>query len=168
MRNGPRLLPAALLVLALGACDTTRIFRGNPDDASSKESEYVTSPTPLKDTDLESLWDASDNVLRMEGWSIDSERTAYESHEMVTHWESHLAPNRFEGKRKRAVVKFAKAPEGGWNVSVVVQTQRNIDIDNPSNPANANWEDQPADERKAGAILYKIEMGFRDDVAEPR
>jgi hypothetical protein len=151
-----------LLGLSLAACDTTKIFRGDPDEATSKESEFVGSATPLKNADIESLWEASDTVLRMEGYQIDTSRTAYEKREMYTHWEAHLAPNRFEGKRHRAIVKFTKAPEGGWMVSVVVQMQRNIDINNPSNPAEANWEEMAPAATRAGVILYRIESGFRE------
>jgi len=161
MRTRLRLISVALLGLSIAACDTTRIFRGNPDDATSKQSEYVGSATPLKGTDLESLWEASETVLRMRGYLVDTGRTSYEKREMLTHWDTTLAPVRFEGKRHRAIVKFTEAPEGGWIVAVVVQLQRNVDIDNPSNAAQANWEDMAAPETRSRAILYSIESGFR-------
>ena len=59
-------------------------------------------------------------------------------------------------------MKFAQEPEGGWDVSVVVQLQRNIDINNPSNPAEANWEDEAPNVDGANVILDKIESGFRE------
>ena len=162
MRTGLRLISAAFLGLSIAACDTTRIFRGDPDDATSKPSEYLGSATPLKGADLESLWEASDSVLRMEGYTIDSNRTSYPKREMFTHWDAFLASYRFEGKRHRAIVKFTEAPEGGWMVSVVVQMQRNIDINNPSNAAEANWEEMAPAASRASVILYKIESGFRE------
>jgi len=166
MRTRLRLISVALVALCSAGCpgcDTTRIFRGNPDDATSKASEYIGSATPLKGTDLESLWEASETVLRMEGYIIDTERSSYEKREMLTHWDTFLAPVRFEGKRHRAIVKFAEAPEGGWIVSCVVQLQRNVDIDNPSNAAQANWEDMAAPETRSRVILYRIESGFRPE-----
>ncbi len=81
---------------------------------------------------------------------------------MYSHWDASLAPNRFEGKRHRAIVSFTRAEGGGWSVGVVVQMQRNIDIVNPSNPAQANWEDQPPDTARANVLLYKIEAAFRE------
>jgi hypothetical protein len=169
MRTRLRLLPVALIALAATGCpgcDTTRIFRGDPDDMTSKASEYRDSSTPLKGTDLDTLWEAADNVLRMQGYAIDTHRTKYENREMYTHWETRLAPNRFQGWRRRAIVKFYDEKEDGWRVAVVVQVQRNDDIENPSNPAQARWKDMPADSDKAGIILYRIESGFRDPVEE--
>ena len=62
------------------------LFPGDPDDAMSKPSDYVTSATPLTGTDLETLWEASDTTLRMQGYAIDSARTNYDKREMCTHW----------------------------------------------------------------------------------
>jgi hypothetical protein len=42
----------------------------------------------------------------------------------------------------------------------VVQLQRNVDVDNPSNPATAVWEDTPPSETRSKVILYRIESGF--------
>lgn len=165
MRTGLRLVFAGLLglsIAACAACDTTRIFRGDPDDTTSKPSEFVGSADPLKTADLESLWEAAETVLRMEGYSIDTTRTHYDKREMFTHWDTHLAPNRYEGKRHRAEVTFKEVPEGGWTVAVVVQMQHNSDIVNPSNAAQANWEDVEPNAKRANTILYKIESSFRE------
>src|SRR5262245_18035312 len=98
----------------------------------------------------------------MEGQAIDRDRTRYDQKQMVTHWDTRLAPNRFEGKRTRAWIRFEPLKSGEWSVAVAVQMQRNADIDQPSAASQAKWEDTESNTARAGVLLWKIESGFRE------
>lgn len=148
--------------LGSAGCDTTSIFQGNPDDAAVATGDLVESPKPLKDVTLDALWNGAEQVLGMEGYQIDQSRTRYDEREMVTHWNTLLAPTRYEGKRHRAVVRFRQNAEGEWIVGVAVQVQKNTDINAPSNAANAHWEDMKGNENKANVLLWRIESGYRE------
>ena len=152
-----------LLVLApiLAACETTSIFHGNPDEASPSAGDFTESPSPLVGSEFDALWDRTEHVLGMEGYGVDRDRTSYAEHRMVTHWDTLLAPTRFEGKRNRAWVQFRQAKPGAWIVGVAVQVQRNADIDMPSAESQAQWEDTAGNAARAGVILWKIESGLR-------
>ena len=132
------------------------------DAAEADDGEYVRGPAPLKGVDFDALWSRAEWVLTMEGQSIDRDRTRYDQRQMVSHWDTRLAPNRFEGKRSRAWIRFEPVGEGDWQVAVAVQMQRNADLDQPSQAVTAKWEATKPNLGHAGALVYKIESGFRE------
>jgi hypothetical protein len=148
------------------ACDSSRILSGNPDEATPDAKDYVESEKPLPGADLDALWDRARQVVSGEGLSVDEAKTKFSSHVLVTRWNTFLSPQRFEGQRKRAWIQFHRDAAGGWIAGVAVQSQRNADIDAPSNAANCKWEAQAYDPARAGVLLYKIESGFRDAAAQ--
>lgn len=160
-----RALLPVLLVLPLGACisafESSVLYQG-ADSREADDDSYVRGPAPLKGVDFDALWSRAEWVLTMEGAGIDSDRTHYDQREMVTHWDTQLAPNRYEGRRSRAWIKFENPKPGEWNVAVSVQVQRNADLDAPSNIGNAKWEEREPNMGRANAILWKIESGFRE------
>ncbi len=153
---------AVLCSFAPLGCETTEIFRGNPADSPAPAEAFVSGPAPLVGVELDSLWDRASQVLAMDCEGVDTEHTSFASREMVSHWITRLAPNRFEGKRSRAWVKFKEVAPGSWAVSAAVQVQRNVDIDQPSAISQAKWEEIASNEGRANLILWKIESGFRD------
>ena len=141
-------------------------------DADSNEADdgdYVRGPATIKDVEFDALWARAEWVLTMEGQAIDRDRTRYDRKEMVTHWDTRLAPTRFEGKRSRAWIRFEPLKPGEWNVAVAVQMQRNADIDQPSTASQAKWEETESNTARASVLVWKIESGFRneDDQAGP-
>lgn len=148
--------------IAPAGCESTEIFRGNPSESPVAAEEYVSGPAPLVGVELDALWDRAGQVLAMDCDGVDSERSSFADREMVSHWITLLAPNRFEGKRSRAWVKFREVAPGSWVVSAAVQTQRNVDIDQPSAASQAKWEEVASNQGRADLIVWKIESGFRD------
>ena len=136
------------------------------DSSEAGDADFVRGPSPLKGVEFDALWARAEWVLTMEGQAIDRDRTRYDQRQMVTHWDTRLAPNRFEGKRSRAWIRFEPLKGGDWSVAVAVQMQRNADIDQPSAASQAKWEDQPSNTAKADVLLWKIESGFRQDAAD--
>jgi hypothetical protein len=151
-----------LLSCAASACDSTRFLIGEGDGRVVDSEEYVET-SPIPGTDLDALWERSQGVLGMHAYEIDSTRTRFADRQIVTRWKESLSPARFQGSRTRAWVRFREANPGEWTAAVAVQRQRNVDIDHPTEPANAKWEEQPTDTARSAAevILWKIESGFR-------
>ena len=138
------------------------MFQGNPDEEPAAKEDFVESKEPLKGVEFDALWERSEHVLATEGFGIDRGRSSYAEREMVTHWDTLLAPNRFEGKRTRAWVRLRESPPGSWIVGVAVQVQHNADIDQPSSASQAQWEDIAGNQARASVILWKIESGRTD------
>ncbi len=165
-----KLLPAlfvAALGLSVGACETGGLFRGNPDNSVAADTDYVETKAPITSATLDALWEQARDVIANEGTDVDSKRTRFADRTMVTLWDTHLAPNRFEGRRTRLWVRFREAKPGQWVVGVAAQRQVNEDIDAPTEAAHAVWVDRPAVEARAGVVLFKIEAAFREPDAGP-
>jgi hypothetical protein len=154
-----------MFALALGACESS-IMYSDADSTRADDEDYVHGPAPLKGAEFDALWARAELVLTMDGQQIDRDRTRYDQRQMVTHWDTRLAPNRFEGKRSRAWIRFEPLKSGDWDVAVAVQMQRNADIDQPSAASQAKWEEAPSNTARADVLLWKIESGFRDENAE--
>lgn len=152
-----------LCALAPLGCETTELFQGSNTDSPISPDEYVSGPTPLVGVELDALWDRASQVLAMDCEGVDTDHTSFTAREMVSHWITRLAPNRFEGKRSRAWVKFTEVTPGSWQVSAAVQVQRNVDIDQPSVQSQARWEEVASNQGRANLIVWKIESGFRDN-----
>jgi len=150
----------------LSAGCATSPFGGNKDNIAVAADDFVESESPLVGADLDGLWERGKQVLGVEGYAVDGERTNFADRELVTRWNAVLGMNRYEGYRTRAWVRFKKAADakskGGttWTIAVSVQRQRNGDIRRPSEISLAQWEEQPSDKQRAGVILWKIESGF--------
>ena len=166
-----RTLLSTLFVLALTGCVSvtgceSSVMYSGADAAEADDGEYVRGPAPLKDVDFDALWSRAEWVLTMEGASIDRDRTRYDQRQMVSHWDTQLAPNRFEGRRSRAWIRFEQANQGEWRVAAAVQVQRNADLDQPSAAATAKWEATKPNLARAAVLVWKIESGFREDAPD--
>jgi hypothetical protein len=161
-----------LLVLLAAACGDTEIFHKNMDEASVSDADFVESADPLPASDLDGLWERSQQVIEGEGYMFDAARSKFDEREMLSHWNAVLGMNRYEGYRTRIWVRFHKSAKDMWKVAVQVQRQRNTDIKRPSEISMAKWESQPADKGRAEVVLWKIEAGFRvpgaDEAAEKK
>ena len=161
-----RLLRTVLMAsaaLASAQCETTKLFEGDPDAKVPSSAEWQETE-PLAAPSIEVLWERSRALLEYEGYALDEGKTQYARREMVSQWLTHLAPTRFEGIRRRAHVTFV--PSGSrWIVRAAVMRQRNTDIDNPSNPAQAQWERVDADTTRTALIVWKIRAGFDPELS---
>jgi hypothetical protein len=170
MSDPRRSLRRAVLAVAValaaplpGCIEPTQLglLRGDPDAREVGAGDWVESGSPLTGVAYEALWDRAKSVIGAEGLAVDDSRTDYATQLIVTRWDTLLAPNRFEGYRHRVWIRFTQPAPEQWSVGVAVQKQNNADMDAPTNPANARWEDKPADVTRAGVLLWKIESGFR-------
>jgi hypothetical protein len=155
-----RLAPVLLVFLA-AACGDTPIFHTNPDEASVSDDDFVESAEPIAASELDGLWERSQQVIEGEGYMFDAARSKFAEREMLSHWNAVLGMNRYEGYRTRVWVRFHKSGKDLWKVAVQVQRQRNTDIKRPSELSMAKWESQPADKARSNLVLWKIEAGFR-------
>jgi hypothetical protein len=156
---------SALFALAAAGCAgcESSIMYSDADSTEADDRDYVRGPTTIKNVEFDALWSRAEWVLQMEGQAIDRDRTRYDLKQMVTHWDTRLAPTRFEGKRSRAWIRFEPLQPGEWNVAVAVQMQRNADIDMPSAASQAKWEEAESNVSRASVLVWKIESGFRNE-----
>ena len=75
---------------------------------------------------------------------------------MISRWRTMLAPAAREGRRRRAVVRFEPAGPGRWVVAVAMQQQMNSEIEEPLNPAAADWERDGVDASRGSVLLYQL------------
>lgn len=159
MRTSPWL--AVLIVVLAGSaagCETTKLFQGDPGSQVPERRDWQETE-PLEVPSVDVLWERARAVLEYEGYALDEEATRYDRHEMVTQWVVRLAPGRLDGIRRR--VHLAFVPSGTrWVVRAAVLRQRNADIDDPTNPAQAQWERTDPDASRTGTLIWKIRAAF--------
>lgn len=162
MHHRTRVLAAALLVLspllAGAGCETTELFRGDPDAVVPPDEVWQeTEPFTVPSADL--LWERAIATIEGEGYTVDASRTRFDKREIVSNWVSLLGTTRFQGIRRRAHVTLV--PSGRqWVVRLAVIKQWNADIDDPMNPAEAQWEKTELDVTRTARLLYQIRAGF--------
>ena len=130
MRTTKILLLGLLLALAsaLAACAANEAFvRG----------------TVLEGAEFEQLWDRTKEVMAEQGYRSDPQLTRRAEKEIVSLWQTQLAPSRFDGKRRRVHVRFVEMEKGEWRADVWIEQDRNTEIGAPLNPFAADWEVDP-------------------------
>jgi len=148
-----------------GGCETSGIFAGNPENQTPGAGEWQATE-PLEASSLEVVWDHVRTVALAEGYAQDDTRTQYDRREFVSRWITFLSSLRYEGQRRRLHVVIDEAGPGKWVVRACVIRQRNADIDQPDNPAKAEWEDAGVEPSRTGLVLWKIRAGFARDEIE--
>ena len=74
-------------------------------------------------------------------------------------WRTDLVPlagHRTRGFRERAWVKFSTGEDGGLDLEVRVEKQRNKNLARPLDPRYADWEEAPDDLKRARFLLQII------------
>lgn len=158
----PRLALAVALALptALAACEGMDNPLGpNPDNETPGSGDFVRSK-PLTVPEFDFLWERSKFMLQTDGYGIDGSRTDRGDHEIVSQWKTILSPARYQGKRRRVVLRFEEAGEGKWIAEAAVTVQRNEDIQDPMQIARAVWKSDGPDLQRAEVFVYKLETGF--------
>lgn len=161
----------AVLAASAGACETTHLFSGDPEMQIPKAAEWLRGE-PFTAPSFDSIWERATDVLMGEGYRIDESGTSASRGEIRTGWVTHLAPTRYQGKRRRVWVRIEPVQSSGggtaadakqWRIAVVALRQRNADIDDPSNPVSAQWEADGVDETRTALLQWKMEQPFRPE-----
>ena len=156
---------AFALSASLAGCSTTGLFAGDPDAAIPAVGDWsATDPIPAPSADL--VWDRLRLVLAGEGYRVDERKTHFDERKLVTEWSTYLAPNRFEGVRRRVHAEIVPGAGSTWVVRTAVLKQRNADIDNPSNPAMAKWESVSAEPNRSALLVWKVNSAFAPGATE--
>jgi len=154
------LVAALVLPTLLAACEGMQNPLGpNPDNELPEDGDFVRSK-PLTAPEFDFLWERSKFMLQTDGYGIDGSRTNREDREIVSQWKTMLAPSRYQGKRRRVVLRFEEGDEGTWFAEAAVTVQRNEDIQDPMQIARAVWKSEGPDLPRAEVLIYKLETGF--------
>ncbi len=166
MRTRSRLTRAALLLALVVPTFVTSCegmnnpFGPDPANMMPEGHDFVRSK-PLAVPEFDFLWERCKFMMQTDGFGIDGSRSSRDKKEIVSQWKTILAPARYQGKRRRIVMRFEEAGER-WIASAAVVVQRNEDIDNPMEIARAVWKKDDADSRRAEVLIYRLETGFPD------
>lgn len=160
---------SAVLALVLGlsafaapGCDTTRLLQGDPETQTPDDEEWQETE-PLSIPDFEMAWERTRATMEAMGYDVDGERTQYARQLMVSRWVTSLGRIRFEGIRRRAFVRFHPTDDGRWTVACAVTRQWNADMNDPMNPASAQWERTKTDTTRAALLLFRVRAGLTDE-----
>ena len=156
---------AGLALVSLGGCETTVLFPANPENQTPSDGEWQETE-PLAATSFDLLWQRTRATLEDLDYQIDDNRTHVDDRVIVTKWNTIMAMLRFDGVRRRAHVEFVPAEDGRWVIRCAVIKQRNADIDDPTNPVMAQWEDAGPDPGRTGRLLYRLRGGLMDAPAK--
>ena len=171
MRIRPLLSSLALALalsapVTLGACEAmTNPLAPNPDNAMPSEGDFVRSK-PMSVPEFDFLWERAKFMLQTDRFGVDGSRTSRDDKEIVSQWKTILAPARYQGKRRRVVMRFEEAGEGKWIASAAMVVQKNDDIQNPMEIARAVWKSDAPDLRRSEVYIYRLETGFAEPQAE--
>jgi hypothetical protein len=162
------LLAALAVPLLLTSCEGMNNPLGpDPDKLMPGDSDFVRSK-PLHVPEFDFLWERSKFMLQTDGYGIDGSRTSRDEKEIVSQWKTILQPARYQGKRRRVVMRFEPAAgddskdAARWIAECAVVVQRNEDIQNPMEIARAVWKEDAPDLRRAEVFVYKLETGFQE------
>lgn len=161
MRHRPLVLASLLAAAAalLPACETTRLFPTDPESHEPDDEEWQATE-PLAAPSFALLWQRARATLEVTGWDVDEDRTHFERRELTTKWVTSMGRNQYDGVRRRAVLRFDPVEGSRWIVRCAVLKQRNADIDDPMNPAQAQWEPMGCDVSRTGLLLFRIRAGL--------
>ncbi|MCK6480543.1 MAG: hypothetical protein HUU06_13655 [Planctomycetaceae bacterium] len=159
----------ALLLLASLLPAVPGCMSDSPDDYTFPASEmpepegFVESGTFVC-RDFAVLWETAKIQATKNGYYVDDDATSFKGRRVVTTWKLDLATLKNSGKRRRRFVEFREAPgvKDGWKVAVSTVVQRNADMDDPLNPARANWRSDEPDLNDAEKVAFLIEGQFKE------
>jgi hypothetical protein len=164
-----RYLAPGIVLLALLAtgCET---LRGTPLDTTGTwldrsgefEAQAVKTGPLAKEFDV--VWDLTQAALLKAQWDIDPEETSHENGYIVSRWDEHLAPFRFQGTRRRVELKILPVEGttmGMLEVHLRVHQQRNENMDAPLESAAAEWADIEPDMVRAEQVVFHIQRLFK-------
>jgi hypothetical protein len=157
-------VPTLLLAVFLAGCmtDSPDEYSLGAKDLPSPEEEEWSSSGEFRCEDFPVLWEVSKAQAAKNGFRIDDDATTFKERRIVTAWRVDMAVMKNDGKRRRRYVEFdeVKEKKNTWKVRVATVRQRNVDIDDPLNPINAEWKTDEADADDSDRVAYMIEAQF--------
>jgi len=158
-----------ILLLALGALGGTGCLSDSPDDFGFGAKDLPNPGGWMESGDFVCrdfgvLWEVSKTQAVLNGFRLDDDATSDRRRQIVTRWKLDLATAKYSGFRRRRFLEFLprKEPKDAWKVRVATVVQRNADMDDPLNPAKAEWRNAAPDLEDAERIAYIIETQFRE------
>jgi hypothetical protein len=160
-------IPRSLLLAA--ALGLPGCMSDSPDDYGLRASEmpspkgWVTGE-PFLCHDFDVLWETAKIQAVKGGYRIDDDATSQSMKRVVTSWKVDLSIRRNDGRRTRRFLEL-QAVEGEkntWRARVCTVLQKNVDLDDPLNPANAEWRNGDPDGLDAEQVLWMLEARFRE------
>jgi len=162
-----RIPPALLLAAALAALPGC--MSDSPDDYGLRASDmpapkgWVTGE-PFLCHDFDVLWESAKIQVVKGGYRIDDDATSQSLKRIVTTWKVDLSIRRNDGRRTRRFLELKpeEKEKNAWRARVATVVQKNVDLDEPLNPANAEWRSSDPDGDDAGRVLWMLEAQFRE------
>ncbi len=114
--------------------------------------------------DFPVLWEVAKGQASKNRFRVDDDATTYKDRRIVTAWRIEMGVMKNSGKRWRRFVEFdeQKGTKSMWKVRVATVQQRNVDIDDPLNPMNAEWKKDGADMDDSDRVAFMIAAQFSD------
>lgn len=142
---------ALLATLALVGCASTS------DDRNPRPSFEIEAPSENV------LWAVCGQEVQRLGFPVGSDADPA-SRRMLSGWRASLAPFRGKGHRERAEVRIESLGERRFKVEVRVESERNMNLSRPIDPAYAEWESQADDESSATILIQRIKGRLGEEI----
>jgi hypothetical protein len=136
-----------LLLLAGGALAGCSLAPREPDPTWSEAEALL----PSRRLGLEMAAQAFETEGYQIGTGVDSTALV-----VASQWRTSLAPFRGKGNRKRAEARLTALEDGRYRLQVRVQQQANMNLSDPLDVGQAEWEWRPEDTVAADILLQKI------------
>lgn len=137
-------LLAALCALAplLGACASTA-------DKAPRQSFEIQAPSENV------LWAVCSQELQRLDFPVGGDMDPA-TRKLLSGWRTSLAPFRGKGHRERAEVRFEALGDRRFKVDVRVESERNMNLSRPLDPAYAEWDAQADDSASMAILVQRI------------
>jgi len=142
---------ALLAALALCGCASTS------DDGILRVSFEIEAPSENV------LWAVCGQEVQRLGFPVGSDADP-SSRRMLSGWRASLAPFRGKGHRERAEVRLEPQGVRRFKVEVRVESERNMNLSRPIDPACAEWEAQADDESSAMILIQRIKGRLGEEI----
>ncbi|MFM7297742.1 MAG: hypothetical protein ACKO4Q_11050 [Planctomycetota bacterium] len=142
---------ALLATLALAGC------------ASSSEDKHPRPSFEIEAPSENVLWAVCGQEVQRLGFPVGSAADPA-TRRMLSGWRTSLAPFRGKGHRERAEVRLDSLGERRFKVEVRVESERNMNLSRPIDPAYAEWEAQADDESSAMILIQRIKGRLGEEI----
>ncbi len=142
---------ALLAALALAGCATSS------EDKNPRPSFEIEVPSENV------LWAVCGQEVQRLGFPVGSAADPA-SRRMLSGWRTALAPFRGKGHRERVELRLESLGERRFKVDVRVESERNMNLSRPIDPAYAEWEPQADDETSATILIQRIKGRLGEEI----
>jgi hypothetical protein len=153
-----------LLAGALSGCmtDSPDEYTPNARDMPKPAKADWSVSEAFRCDDFPVLWEVAKSQASKNRFRVDDDATTYKDRRIVTAWVVEMGVMKNDGKRRRRFVEFDEQPgvKSMWKVRVATVRQRNVDIDDPLNPLNAEWKKDEPDMDDSDRVAFMIAAQF--------